>query len=89
MATVEKIFRCRIDYEVINDHADEIMACEKIVTKARTWAHAADVNADTTGDGPSWRAYIVFEGQNESAVRKVAQKVERYIERFRGGKIVD
>lgn len=89
MATVEKIFRCRVDYDVENDHTDVEMAIEKIMTKALGWAHEAGVEAESTNAGPAWNAYLVFEGQSESAVRKVAQKVERYIERFRGGKILD
>lgn len=38
--------------------------------------------------GPCWDAYLSIEGPSESEIRTVAEKVERYIKRFKGARII-
>lgn len=89
MIVVERLFRCRIDYEVETDYSKPQTQdpLTKISKKAHDWASAANVEITDNTGGPCWNAYFTFEGPDESAVREVAEKVERFIKRFRGAKI--
>lgn len=84
MPTIEKIFRCRIEYELENDSSGEE---NEIHEKAFELGSAADLEVEATSAGPSWSASILIEGKTESKTRKVAEKIERFIRSFEGAKI--
>jgi len=83
MPIIEQVFRCRIDYDVEHDHVITIS------DKAHKWARASDVHCTTVGGGPAWNAYLILESSDSDTVLKVATKVESYIKRFRGARILD
>lgn len=84
-SVAEKLFRVRVDYNQYNEDSrkDDPEFYDKVEEKAFKFA-GDDVHYVTTGLGPCWDAYIVFEGPNEARVNELHQKIRRYIERFSG-----
>ena len=89
MATVETVYRCRIDFNIPTEDWSRTTPIERVTAYASATAQTQDVRCTWSEGGPCWNAYLTFEASSLEAVTCVVKLTERYIRRFKGAEIYE
>lgn len=84
---VERIFRCRIDYEGRDTDTEERLT-ERIFKIERQDKYKALV-FDSTRGGAAWNSYVIVEGESESLVKQAAQAIVSTVLSYKGNRILE
>jgi hypothetical protein len=83
-SAIETVYRCRIDYEWADNCESASNALDKVETAAFKFAAVEGHNkfdCETFGGNPACSPYILLESSSSKRVERVANKIERYINR--------
>lgn len=82
MADFYRITRARIDYDI-----DVNASIEESIESRILGFKAPNLDVVCWHGGPCWSPYVIVEGENDKAVHKLVDKIERYINRRSGAKV--
>jgi hypothetical protein len=95
---IDTIYRCRLDF----DYTEEYNSVDRPLwtmwseptplEKVERFAHklsSDSLSVCSTGAGPCWNAYLIFESMDKPEVDKASTSVLRYIKRFKSLRILE
>ena len=81
---IEVVYRIKIFYEMVD--SKQVTMVEN---KVFEWGYKVDdVKVVSDTGGACWGPYFILEGNNKANVLRFARKIESYIRRFKGFRIL-